>query len=145
MKTTKTRKTVAWRLLSILVILTMLIPTSLFVAPVPVAHADTTVTYYSTNMDSYVRQDRAGNNYGNDSRMYVRSYYYWWLGYHYLNRRSFVRFNISIPSGATIVSARLRLYMDQNPGQNRTYQVWRVVQNWSEGSRAPSAGTTNPA
>jgi len=35
----KTKKTLAWRIVSILVVLTMLIPVNLFVAPVPVAQA----------------------------------------------------------------------------------------------------------
>jgi len=130
----KKGKTLAWKLLFSLMILSVLMPVGLFVGPVRVARADTTTTLYSTNMDSYIRQDSAGSNYGDDDRMYVRSYrscFLWWCTNY--NRRSFVRFNVSIPSNATIISARLRLYMDESPG-NRTYQAFRVTQNWSEGS-----------
>ena len=128
---TKTRKALAWRLLSILVILSVLMPVALFVAPVPVALADTVTL--NPNQDSFVRQDSGGNdNYGSSSDLRVRSNgrFYW---SEQRNNRTYVQFDLSsIPSGSTINSAELRLYMYDAPNQNRTYRVHRVTQSWGE-------------
>ena len=126
----KTRNTRTWKAVSVLVVLTVLISAGQFLGPAPVALASTTVTFYATNMDSYVQQNSAGTNYGDDTSLYVRS-----RSSGNRNWRTYVRFDLSsLPTGATIVSATLRLNITTAPSASRTYQVYRVTGNWAEGT-----------
>lgn len=51
------------------------------------------------------------------------------------NARTLARFDLTpcaIPASAAVRSARLRLRLDQAPGESRTYAVKRVTGAWSE-------------
>jgi len=64
----------------------------------------TTTTISPPTDDSYIRENYPNNNYGSDSALYLRDR----DGYTY---RIYIRFDLSsIPSGATINTAKLRLY-----------------------------------
>jgi len=94
-----------------------------------------TVTLYSV-ADACVMEGRPTYNFGSTSDM--------WVGYDdYLEPdgrivRSLVRFDLSsIPAGATINSATLRLYLVGSwdyPGKTRTITTYRTGSSWSESS-----------
>ncbi|GEM_PF-1993026 len=91
--------------------------------------APTTVTLYSV-ADSYVDQDREGQNFGTSDSMKVSSST---QGARQTNQRAFVRFDVSsVPSGVTITSATLRLRLTGAPSSSRTYEVHRVSASWLE-------------
>lgn len=90
------------------------------------AQAQTGV-FLSPAQDSYVNQNSRPTNYGTDASLLVRS-----KGG--ANERSFVQFNLSsIPSGSTVQTATLRLYMSTAPASSRSYDVNRVTVSWTEG------------
>jgi len=94
-----------------------------------------TVTLYSV-ADACVMEGRSSYNFGSTTDM--------WVGYDdYLDPdgkivRSLVRFDLSsIPAGATINSATLRLYLVGSwdyPGKTRTITTYRTSSSWSEPS-----------
>ncbi|MBI2919033.1 MAG: DNRLRE domain-containing protein [Chloroflexi bacterium] len=93
------------------------------------ASTPTTVTLFSV-ADSYIDEDKQGKNFGDDNEMKVRS---GTKGNQGDNHRAFMRFDISsIPPGATIVSARLRLRLTEAPDDSRDHQVHRVDGPWAE-------------
>jgi len=49
----------------------------------------------------------------------------------------------SIPSGATITSATLKLYSQQDEGGSISMNVYRVTESWTEGTNDHSAGRSN--
>ncbi|HEU5058011.1 MAG TPA: multicopper oxidase domain-containing protein [Kofleriaceae bacterium] len=57
-------------------------------------------------------------------------------------RRALIRFNVgSIPAGATIQSARVRLYMSRSsPGAAVDVELHRITRSWSEGPADPTQG-----
>jgi spore coat protein A len=56
-------------------------------------------------------------------------------------RRALIRFNMgAIPSGSTIDSVRLRLYMSRSNGGNIDVELHRITRSWSEGPANPNAG-----
>ncbi|MDO8691953.1 MAG: DNRLRE domain-containing protein [Dehalococcoidia bacterium] len=103
-----------------------LTPTPTF-TPTPTP-TSTTVTLTPSN-DSYVDENSPNNNYGADNSLLVAS------RNSNRNRRSFVQFNVAgagIPSGATVISATLRLYLSSAPNQSRSYDAFRVTATWTE-------------
>ena len=49
------------------------------------------------------------------------------------NKRALIHFDLSsIPSGATIVSAKLKLYTKAHSGHNRTHNIHRTKASWTE-------------
>ena len=116
------------KFISMAILLTVI---AVLAASGPGALADSTVTF-SASDDSHVREDDPYDEFGNNTTMYVRSYRPCWFC-STRNRRTFIRFDVSsLPAGTTIVSAQLKLYMDDSPGQNRTYEARRVLENWNE-------------
>ena len=87
-----------------------------------------------TTADSYVREDQPTTNYGTSTSMYVG---------HYVTattegaERGYLKFDVSgIPSGVTIIGAKLWLYNwgYSNPGTSANVQVERVDDDsWTEG------------
>jgi hypothetical protein len=89
--------------------------------------------------DAEVRQDRPSQNFGSDDEMTVRSTD---SGNPDKNSRVLVRFDLSaIPAGATILSARLRLRIDDAPSHSRTYELLPMEAAWNE--RNPGGVTWN--
>jgi len=77
-----------------------------------------------------VNQNKPNNNFGTATTLSVRSTT---TGNPENNYRTLVRFNLSsLPSGATILSATLRLRMNQAPSASRSYDAYRVTASWSE-------------
>jgi len=93
-----------------------------------VAYKTCTLTGFvspSSVADTYVVQDGATNNFGNNADMRVKSD----PG---KARRPFVRFDLtrcspSIPAGAIVKHAQLRLFVNNDPPSIRNYEVRRVT------------------
>lgn len=89
-----------------------------------------TTATLTANADAWVDQNDPSENGGSDTELKVRSTT---SGSPDRNHRAFVQFSLaSIPSGATIQSASLRLYLFDAPGASRTYEAHRVTASWTE-------------
>ncbi|MBI2845477.1 MAG: DNRLRE domain-containing protein, partial [Chloroflexi bacterium] len=89
----------------------------------------------STSQDTHLQEDTPDDNYGSLVDLKVRSK----SGGN--NRRTIIEFDLSsVPAGAFIESATLRVFMNSAPVASRTYDVHRVTDSWSE-----SAATWNNA
>jgi large repetitive protein len=80
--------------------------------------------------DAEVRQNTATTNYGTATTLTITS-----SGTS--NRRAYVRFDLtactpSIPAGATIRSATMRLYLSALPSGCRTLDIFRIGAAWTE-------------
>lgn len=78
--------------------------------------------------DATIAEGAPSTNYGGDAQLLVRSE-------NTLDRRSLVRFDLSscsIPSGASIRSAAMKLTVTTPPAQSRTYLVHRGTAAWGE-------------
>jgi len=82
--------------------------------------------------DARVEQSDPLKNFGTSVNLIVRSKFDGETVYD--NMRSFIIFDLSsLPAGANISSATLKLYMQDAPGvYSRTYEVYRVVETWNE-------------
>lgn len=92
------------------------------------------VIIYSTE-DTMIEQYSPNTNFGSSSAMYVNNQDgYWGLPFH--ERDALVRFDLSsLPSGATICSARLFLYYFQwkhNKPKGRNLTCYRITSEWEE-------------
>ncbi|MCP4710776.1 MAG: DNRLRE domain-containing protein, partial [Planctomycetes bacterium] len=124
-KTMKNAKPLAWKLLSVLVVLSMLMS----VMPVLVARAQGPITL-NPDQDSYVYVFNGDTNYGTEEDLRVRKRRSWGTNY---NRRTFIRFALPASLDDSVInSATLRLYMYDAPSSNRTYQAHRVNGSWGE-------------
>ncbi len=86
-----------------------------------------TVTLQPSSADAYLDEDRPGNRFGSSSTMSVQSR----SGGR--DRRAIVQFSLSaIPTGSSITSATLELFMTAAPSATRTYDVHRVTRSWVE-------------
>jgi len=115
--------------------------------PTPTSTPTPTTVTLTATADSYVDQNNASDNNGSDDSIRVRSTT---SGNPDTNYRTFLQFNLaSIPSGATIQSASLRLYLYDAPGASRTYEAHRVTASWAEStitwSNQPGAATSATA
>jgi hypothetical protein len=84
----------------------------------------------TNEIDAYVRQDQAANNFGAAATLSVESSAL-------ANRRTYLQFLLSacpraIPSGATVRLATLRLYATALPAACRTQDVFAVGSAWTE-------------
>jgi type II secretory pathway pseudopilin PulG len=92
--------------------------------PDPIA---TTCTLTVPSGDTYVLQSQSWSNFGTSTSLRVRSHYN-------DNARTYVKFDLgacSIPVGATLQAATLRLYKTTAPSAQRTYNAHRVTGSWS--------------
>lgn len=84
---------------------------------------------FGASVDSYVRDDQTGNNFGTNTQMHVR-------GAGSPLKRAFVQFNVStILAGSTINSATLTLCLDEVPAasaQGKVHELRRVNGSWTE-------------
>lgn len=88
----------------------------------------------TATQDAYIDADNADSNYGSETDLYVESYVY-------EQRRTLIQFDLSsIPAGAEVTSATLKLYYatysssvveGESPG-GRIYWAYRVTQPWTE-------------
>ncbi len=84
----------------------------------------------SASKDTYLDQKstNANDNYGGAHSLYIRSQ----SGDK--NKRTLIGFDISsLPAGATIQSATLKLYVNGTPNTTRNYGIYRKTANWTEG------------
>ncbi|MCP4546702.1 MAG: hypothetical protein GY835_09595, partial [bacterium] len=121
-------RTFTWKLLSILVILSVLIPATLFVAPVPVALADTTGWGNPTanaadsggDGNGFERNPTRAYADGSGSSSYAesRNNGSYWNGR--TDRHRYYNYGISIPAGSTIqgIEVRLDWWLDSTSGTN---------------------------
>lgn len=80
--------------------------------------------------DTFAAKDESQRNFGSEDRLEVRSYK---EDSGPKNRRSFLRFDLSsIPPGALVKSATLRLYMYEAPAASRYYETHRITEDWDE-------------
>jgi len=125
------------RILHLALILALLVPAWIVASPQP-AQASTTTTLYAA-ADNYINGSGAylNNNYGSSTTLEVNTSS---TG----KERTILKFDISsIPAGATITSAKLRLYASTGLS-TQTYQVYRITQadsNWVEGTVNGSSQT----
>ncbi|MGV8038804.1 MAG: DNRLRE domain-containing protein [Thermoanaerobaculaceae bacterium] len=87
-----------------------------------------TVTLYAT-ADAFVDNGAPNTNYGTGDMLYVALF-----GEFSNIEQSLARWSLSsIPAGATIQSAKVRLYLDQASGLSSvTLTLWRATASWSE-------------
>jgi hypothetical protein len=61
-------------------------------------------------------------------------------------RRALIRFDLSgIPSGSTVTSVQLRMFMSQGQGGTRAHSLYRMSASWGEGSSFSFGGAGAPA
>jgi len=83
---------------------------------------------FQASADSYADQENPNSSHGASELLKVRSS-------ESGNMRSYVFFNIStIPPGASVLRAKLFLYLSKPPASNRTYFCHRLTSAWDEGS-----------
>jgi len=75
------------------------------------------------SQDARVDQSHPSNNYGTESTLEVRSYRMKFLNeYYYYNQRSYLQFNLNLPTGSSVSSASLYLYaIDQTSWTGNIY------------------------
>ncbi len=110
------------------IIISLLLLTSLLsIATIPIASAAET-TIQPSSADSYMNEGAKDTNYGGETYIEVSSKPSAWG-----NARGILKFDLSsIPSGSTITSVTLSLYLYSTRGTNRTYGVHKVTKNWTE-------------
>lgn len=89
-----------------------------------------TVCSLEPDADTYVDQALSASNFGTASSFSVKSL----LGG---NHRALVHFDLStcsIPSGATVLGAELKLYLSSAPALDRSHAAHRVTAAWAETS-----------
>ncbi len=98
--------------------------------PIVITSAFGTTVTLSANKDTYVDQNAASGNFGtNKNRIFVSSFF---EGTDGKNERSLIQFDLSqIPSGSSIVSAELYLYMYASTGP-AINDLHRITAPWTE-------------
>ncbi len=85
------------------------------------------VDSYTGTKDIYIYEDSANTNYGTSGVINVKSV----TGTY--ERKGFVKFDVSsISSSATVSSATLYLYIENNHDCNETFSVFRAFKTWTE-------------
>jgi hypothetical protein len=99
------------------------------------AHAAATT---SLAMDTFVQADRAATNFGTSVRLSTEGRAYIW-------RNTLLRFNIQVPAGERIVSAKLRLFSEASASSSEFVDVFTTSGGWTERgvtwNNAPARGT----
>lgn len=87
------------------------------------------LTITPPTQDSYIREDNTTRNYGAATTLRIQS------RSGNKDRRSLLSFDLSsVPTGATLEAAELRLYVTRLPKNQRTINVHRLTNSWLEGS-----------
>ena len=83
----------------------------------------------SASKDTWVGQSTPNTNYGDANTIHVRS------KNDPKNKRALIGFGLpDLPIGTVIQSAVLKLYMNDAPTASRTYDIYRLTDNWVEGN-----------
>lgn len=82
---------------------------------------------YRPVMDSYVAENHKNSNFGDSSKVKVKSK-------EKKNNRTFIAFNIHLPGGTVVVSSTLYMFLSDAPPDSRTYEARRVIGLWDEDS-----------
>lgn len=91
-----------------------------------------TRTFSAPSGDSYIQQDSATPIPVSSTTMIVTS---WKQGQTSRNRRSLAMFDVSIiPTGSSVSSSTLNLYLSTAPVGTRTHDVHRITSSWAEGT-----------
>ncbi len=75
--------------------------------------------------DAYVNQSADDTNFGSSNNLKIRSK-------KHANYRSFIKFDFHFPSGTTILSSFLKLFMYLPPNAARQYEASKVKKDWEE-------------
>ena len=117
---------VRWKRVTLLSFVVFCLLIGLLVNLSPLAASTSTITIYPSD-DTYVYAYDANGNYGSSSTLQVGRY----NGDDQYERIAYLKFNLSsIPDGAVIVSATLKLYDSSTASIN--IKVYRVTEDWSE-------------
>lgn len=118
----------------------------LTVVTVPGSVPAQTCTLSAATADAFVDEASPGDAFGSATALDVRS--------GTSDRRAFARFNLagcSLPAGAWVNSATLKLHLSSAPAASRTYEAHRVTAAWDEaaiswnGQPAVAASATSTA
>lgn len=108
----------------------LIVVASLFAFPA-VTQAVVNTSIYPATKDAWIAQDTQIRNYGTDNRLEIMSR----SGTPDRNRRSLLAFDVSsIPAGAAVEDATLRLWLQTAPAAQRTYNVYSLTSPWLEGT-----------
>jgi len=99
------------------------------------ASGSKTKTLYPTD-DTFVWQESSGSNYGDEEFMKIKNFNGWFLDDDN-QMDGLIKFDVtSIPTGSTIVSAKLYLYYYDydynNPDAHSVLELYRMTSNWDE-------------
>jgi hypothetical protein len=96
-----------------------------------------TITSVAT-MDTYTQRDRPATNFGTSARLSTEGRAGIW-------RHTFLRFNVQVPAGQHVVSAKLRAYSEASATSTQFVDVSTTSGGWTERgltwNNAPAAGT----
>jgi hypothetical protein len=100
------------------------------ISPVFVLADSTTVTIQPSSADARVEEKnpRDDENFGSGNELKIKSKVN-------DNKRTFIRFDLSsLPNGINVTQAILQLYLNDAPDADvsRTYNLYRVTNNWGE-------------
>lgn len=102
--------------------------------PMPANAAATT----SLIMDTYVQADKATSNFGTSVRLSTEGRANIW-------RNSLLRFNVQVPAGEHVVSAKLRLHSESSTSSTEFVDAFTTSSAWTERgvtwNNAPARGT----
>jgi len=92
-------------------------------------------TLYPTD-DTFVWQESSGSNYGDEEFMKIKNFNGWFLDDDN-QMDGLIKFDVtSIPTGSTIISAKLYLYYYSyeynNPDEHSVLELYRMTSNWNE-------------
>ncbi len=104
-------------------------------SPIASAAGSKTKTLYPTD-DTFVWQESSGSNYGDEEFMKIKNFNGWFLDDDN-QMDGLIKFDVtSIPTGSTIVSAKLYLYYYDydynNPDAHSVLELYRMTSNWNE-------------
>jgi len=117
---------IKWKRVTLLSFVVFCLLIGLLVNLSPLAASTSTITIYPSD-DTYVCADDATGNYGNSSRLKVGKN----NGDDQYEKIAYLKFDLSsIPDGAVIISATLKLYDETSVSIN--IKVYRVAEDWSE-------------
>jgi predicted ribosomally synthesized peptide with SipW-like signal peptide len=97
-----------------------------------------TTSGYSPIADAYINENKPKENKGGVKELQIRSE-------DGKNKETFIKFDFNFPSGTTIISSNLKLYMKSAPSTSRDYEARRVLGSWKERDPYGIDWNTQPA